>query len=229
MDILLTNDDGISSRGLSLLAEWADTRGRVAAAAPAKEQSAKSQSLNIRTRYSIREVPFLPGIPAFSVDSTPADCVLTASNTLGLSFDIVFSGINRGYNLGWDIAYSGTCGAIFEAGQLGIPAVAFSTTSETFGGAYDHLDEVWDFIQSHSLLKKSLLWNVNFPSRPEGIRLTYQAGPSLPPTFFEDTDGRIISDREAVSKGFISVTPLTLARTDFGALLSAGSEIAPVL
>ena len=63
---------------------------------------------------------------------------------------------------------------------------------------------------------------MNFPSRPEGIRLTYQAGPSLPPTFFEDTDGRIISDREAVSKGFISVTPLTLARTDFGALLSAG-------
>lgn len=219
MDILLTNDDGISSRGLSLLAEWADTLGTICVAAPAKEQSAKSQSLNIRSRYSVKETPFLPGVPAFAVDSTPADCVLTASGTLGLSFDIVFSGINRGFNLGWDINYSGTCGAIFEAGQAGKPAIAFSTTSETFSGAYYHLDEVWTFIRTKGLLKKAPLWNVNFPSKPEGIRLTYQAGPALPKGLAGRLPAGIISDKEAIRKGFISVCPLALARTDFAALL----------
>ncbi|MGX8729195.1 MAG: 5'/3'-nucleotidase SurE, partial [Lachnospiraceae bacterium] len=219
MDILLTNDDGISSRGLSILAEWADTLGRAIVAAPASEQSAKSQSLNIRTRYSVKEAPFLPGIPAFAVDSTPADCILTAQNTLGLSFDIVFSGINRGYNLGWDIAYSGTCGAVFEAGQAGVPAIAFSTTSETFGGAYYHLDEVWSFIEENALLKKSLLWNINFPPKPEGIRLTYQSGPALPKSLAGKLPEGLMSDREAIRKGLISVSPLTLARTDFDALL----------
>ena len=218
MDILLTNDDGIGSRGLSLLAEWADTLGRVIVAAPAREQSAKSQSLNIRTRYSVKEVPFLPGIPAFSVDSTPVDCIVTASGSLALSFDLVFSGINRGYNLGWDISYSGTCGAIFEAGQLGIPAVAFSTTSETFGGAYEHLDEVWNFLQKKKLFEKSLLWNVNFPPKPEGIRLTYQAGPSVPSWFADSAKNGLLSDRAAIQRGLISVTPLSLCRTDFTAL-----------
>ena len=219
MNILLTNDDGIQSQGLAMLAEWADTLGRVTVAAPAREQSAKSQSLNIRTRYGVREAPFLPGIPAYAVDSTPADCILTAQSRLGLSFDIVFSGINRGYNLGWDIAYSGTCGAIFEAGQAGIPAVAFSTTSETFSGAFHHLDEVWDYIRKNDLLKKSLLWNVNFPAKPEGIRLTCQAGPALPKYLAANLRGRVISDREAIQKGFISLSPLTLARTDFEALI----------
>ena len=217
MDILLTNDDGIASQGLSLLAEWADSFGRISVAAPAREQSAKSQSLNIRTRYSVKEAAFLPGVPAFAVDSTPADCVQTAANTLGLTFDILFSGINRGYNLGWDIVYSGTCGAVFEAGQLGIPAIAFSTTSETFRGAYRHLDEVWDFFQKNGLLKRSLLWNVNLPVSSDGIRLTYQYGPSLPQSV-RSIKGRLLSDREAVQKGFISVTPLALTRTDFEAL-----------
>lgn len=217
MDILITNDDGIRSKGLALLAEWADSIGNVTVVAPAEEQSAKSQSLNIRTRYSINEVPFIPGIPAYAVGSTPADCVHTAADLLGLHFDIVFSGINRGFNIGFDIAYSGTCGAIFEAAHHGIPGVAFSTSSETFSGAYNHLDEAWHYIRKKQLLSIAPLWNINFPVRSNGIRLTCQNGPSIPESLQKDVPEKILLDKDAINAGFISVTPLTIARTDFEA------------
>lgn len=230
MNILITNDDGIDSRGIHLLAEWASTLGRVLVVAPRSEQSAKSQSLNIHTSYSVEEVPFAPGILAFAVDSTPADCVLTAAEELRLSFDLVFSGINRGLNISWDIAYSGTCGAVFEAARVGVPGVAFSTVASTFAGAYYHLGDAWDFVARNRLLDIAPLWNINFPAEGQEIRLAYQAGPYLPGLSSLRREGasanasrmELLSDREAIRNGYISVTPLLANRTDLAALSLAG-------
>ena len=62
MKILITNDDGISSRGLLLLAKKAMKFGEVTVAAPKTEQSGKSQSINIHSPFEAREVELLPGV-----------------------------------------------------------------------------------------------------------------------------------------------------------------------
>lgn len=108
MRILITNDDGIGAPGIIALARWAAKLGKVTVAAPSSEQSGRSHAINLTTPYKIKKVPFPDGIEAYSVDSTPADCVRFGLLSLEGGFDLVLSGINRGFNLGDDIGYSGT-------------------------------------------------------------------------------------------------------------------------
>ena len=145
MRILITNDDGINAPALKPLAEWAKKHGEVTVVAPKIEQSGKSHGIEIIKPMEIKKVDFLPGIDAYSVDSTPADCVRFGIIGLKRNYDLVISGINRGYNLGKDIVYSGTVGAIYEASGLGIKSIALSTAPNSLQNALSHLDEVFDF------------------------------------------------------------------------------------
>ncbi|MDY5355805.1 MAG: 5'/3'-nucleotidase SurE, partial [Eubacteriales bacterium] len=138
MKILLTNDDGIGARGIRVLCDFAETLGEVTVVAPKTEQSAKSHGINIHSEMEIKEVDFPGAVRAFAVDSTPADCVRFALLGLGEKFDLVLSGINCGLNIGTDIVYSGTVGAIFEAAAEGVPAVAVSTQSDYLDGVESH-------------------------------------------------------------------------------------------
>ena len=119
MRILITNDDGINAKGLLPLAQWAQRLGDVTVIAPKVEQSGKSHGIEIHKAFEVKKVDFAPGIEAYSVDSTPADCVRIAILGMKKQFDLVISGINRGLNIGRDTIYSGTVGAIFEANALG--------------------------------------------------------------------------------------------------------------
>lgn len=124
--ILLSNDDGFSSRRLRALAEalraWAD----VVTVAPEVEQSAMSHSLSLHRPLRARKVE--DGV--FAVDGTPADCVYVALHAetrfLPRWPDLICSGINRGLNLGQDAFYSGTIAAAREGALRGIPALASS-------------------------------------------------------------------------------------------------------
>ena len=115
MRILITNDDGIGSPVLPALAVWASHLGEVTVIAPKVEQSGMSHAIDFTRPIEIKRVDIGEGIRAFSMDSTPADCVRYAVMGMKEHFDLVISGINRGLNLGADIVYSGTIGAIFEA------------------------------------------------------------------------------------------------------------------
>ena len=115
MRILITNDDGIEGEGLRHLVNWARRLGEVVVAAPKVEQSAKSHTIEIHKSFEAKKVEYLPGVTAYAVDSSPADCVRLLVLGLEEHFDLVLSGINRGLNVGCDIIYSGTVGAIFEA------------------------------------------------------------------------------------------------------------------
>ena len=126
MRILITNDDGIQAPCLLPLAQWATKFGEVTVVAPKVEQSAKSHGIEIRNAFEVKKVDFGPGITAYSVDSTPADCVRFAVLGLQVQFDLVLSGINKGLNLGLDIMYSGTVSAILEADALCVPGIALS-------------------------------------------------------------------------------------------------------
>ena len=232
MKILLTNDDGIGAKGISVLANWAKRLGEVTVVAPKTEQSAKSHGINIHSEMEIKEVDFPGAARAFAVDSTPADCVRFALLGLGEKFDLVLSGINCGLNIGTDIVYSGTVGAIFEAAAEGVPAVAVSTQPDYLDGAESHLCRVCDFFRKHNLLSYSSLYNVNIPKDAKDILFTSQGGRYYNDTFEKTGDfsyrqrGMCVHndqknftlDTDAALNGYISVTPITLDRTDYKVL-----------
>ncbi len=227
MRILVTNDDGIRAPGLEILARWAQKLGTVTVVAPKVEQSAKSHSINIHTPFEAIKVKALAGIDCYSVDSAPADCVRFAHDGLNMNFDLVLSGINKGLNLGGDIAYSGTDAAIFEAAYYKCHAIAFSTIPETFEWARESLDYCWQHIIENKYLDYNLLYNVNIPAGYKGILLTRQGNAYYRDTFKEVEPGHFIAcgystykgtmnldeDLDAVMNGYISMTPLTIERT----------------
>ena len=228
MKILITNDDGIGSPVLPLLAEWASKLGKVTVAAPKVEQSGKSQAIDFTHPIEITKFEILPGITAYAVDSTPADCVRFAIRGLGEEYDLVISGINRGYNLGDDIVYSGTCGAIFESTRLGARGLALSTEPANLLHAPESLDAVWEFIQKNDLYSYNPLYNVNIPPCPKGFRITKQGGPYFTDTFVHngghlyvqsgqitpDSGNDPTTDINTINSGLISVTPLAASRTE---------------
>jgi len=229
MKILLTNDDSISSEVLLPLAKWAKQFGEVTVVVPKYEQSGKSHCIEIKKAFEVKQVPFGdPEIKAYTVDSSPADCVRFAVEGMKEHFDLVLSGINRGLNVGIDILYSGTLGAVFEASAFGIPAVAISTQRGGFDEALEALDEVKGFFIRHDLMKKGNLYNVNIPLHHKDIRITrmgdrYAVDEFLPqgdnmflPTYKNlwagDDDYSV--DVNAALSGYISVSPLVWGRTD---------------
>lgn len=169
MNILVVNDDGITASGIIRLSRMACRLGRVWVVAPDSQCSAMSQKLTINSTISVRpaEFPVDAVEGAWSVSGTPADCVkLALTKLLPVRPDIVFSGINLGYNSGYDIVYSGTVGAAMEALMSGIPAMAFSTD---FTGVYDVVDEYLESTTREVLSKPisgSEIWNINFPGIP---------------------------------------------------------------
>lgn len=167
MKFLLTNDDGIQAEGLRKLAEMASQLGEVTIIAPDQECSAMSQRITLRDSMALKKVDYpIPNVTAYSLHGTPADCIKVALHYLKLRPDYVFSGMNHGFNMGYDIAYSGTCSAAFEAVMNGIPAIAFS---RDLGENYEVVDTYLQDMTQILLVKAPLkngIWNVNFPSCP---------------------------------------------------------------
>lgn len=171
MKILIVNDDSIHAPGIAALAKAAVELGEVTVVAPAQQCSAMSQKLTLRELLTVGKVEAFPADvkAAYQIGGTPVDCVKVALDyLLEEKPDWVFSGINNGYNAGFDIAYSGTLGAAFEAARNGIPSIAFSVAHEKYLSAVqDHLASV-----IRELLEKKpepgTVWNVNFPSMKSG-------------------------------------------------------------
>lgn len=165
MKILIVNDDSISAPGIVVLAKIAAQFGEVTVAAPAEQCSAMSQKLTLRDPLTLEKVEDFPAPvkAAWKIGGTPVDCVKVALEFLNEMPDWIFSGINNGYNAGFDICYSGTLGAAFEAVRNGVPAMAFSIASEKHLAA---AEEDLKAIISELLKQKpgrGEVWNVNFP------------------------------------------------------------------
>ena len=230
MRILITNDDSISSPVLLSLIQWAQKFGEVTTVVPKYEQSGKSHSIELRHPFEVERVELSPGVYVYTVDSAPADCVRYAVLGLGMEFDLIISGINKGLNIGIDTLYSGTAAALFEAGCCKIPAIALSTNPESFEDALAHLDEVYDFFLEHKLMEKHSLYNVNIPVGTNGtIRITRQGGRYYSDDFAHEEDNMVRPigksvfepcgledvDTDAVLHyKYISISPMTIIRTD---------------
>jgi 5'-nucleotidase len=169
MNILLTNDDGIDSPGLQLLAAALRKDGahRVLIVAPDTDRSGYSHSIRFLwdpIRLSEREAD------SWACSGSPADCVIMAQlGALPVQPDMVISGINQGANLGTALIYSGTAAAARQAGLVNTPAIALS-----LAGRKDfHWDMAVSWVIEH-LGELRNLWiadtfiNVNIPNCPEG-------------------------------------------------------------
>jgi 5'-nucleotidase len=234
LTILVTNDDGIDSPGVQLLAETLKPLGRVYVVAPDKECSAMAHSLTLQRPLRVDEVR--EGY--FAVDGTPADCVnLAICHILPERPNMIASGINRGGNMGEDITYSGTVSAAFEGAFYGIPSFAISLVSKDdfkFRTAASFALRIARFILQNGLPKDTFL-NINVPNLDEdGVKsymITKQGRRVYGDAVVEevDPDGQKYywirghrglesmkgTDFEAVSKHFISITPLHLDLTDY--------------
>lgn len=233
MKICITNDDGIQSEGLLKLVEWAGNLGEVHVYAPKVEQSAKSHAVEIHKAFEARETAVPGAVKAWAVDSTPADCVRFAMLGLHERFDLVISGINRGLNIGQDIMYSGTVSAAMEAVGLGTRALALSTEPDSLADALAQLDSIWNYLTEHDLYGKGRLWNVNVPGGTTGkICITRQGGPYFSDDFvpegndlyrpmgkdiFKPSEHSCFDTDCTLRDRNISITPLTIDRTDWKA------------
>src|SRR5829696_4624390 len=165
--ILITNDDGVESRGLLALKQALEPMGDVTVVAPDTNQSAVGHQKTLMRPLRVRERILADGSPAYSVDGSPTDAVSLAF--LGYfehGFDLVAAGINYGANLGDDITYSGTVSAAMESVINGCPAFAISQEY------YEHPDftlagqaavAVGRNILEHGLSRGELI-NVNVPA-----------------------------------------------------------------
>ena len=224
--ILVTNDDGVHSEGIHALADALAPFGEVTIVAPTQEASAIGHALTLRRPLRLETVR--PGV--FAVDGTPTDCVNVAiAHVLHGKPDLIVSGINKGWNLGDDVTYSGTVSGALEGALLGIPSMAISTQSRgnefEFGPSARAAATIAEAVLGRGMPKFTLL-NINVPFGPnKGFRTTVQAKRNHVTVVSERVDprGRAYywleegenhwephdrSDYQAVRDGYISITPL---------------------
>ena len=239
MKILITNDDGMHADQLLPLIRWCQKLGEVTVFVPKVEQSGKSHGIEIHKPFTLDKVDMGEGVTAFALDSTPADCVRYAILGRKEQFDLVISGINRGLNVGADIMYSGTVGAVCEAVNLGVKALAFSTTPAYYMEAAQHLDDIYAYILENKLFDHNEFYNVNIPAHPNKIVITHQGGPyysdeftlaygKVTPhgidVFTPCADGTV--DTDCVLRcGNISIMPLTNQRTNMAVYQSLAEKL----
>ncbi len=235
---LLTNDDGVSARGLLALKKELSKIGQVWVVAPDREQSAISHSLTLQHPLRINRV----ADRFYSVDGTPTDAVMLAVHAiLKRKPDILISGINHGPNMGDDVSYSGTVAAAMEGTILNIPSIAVSNVNwnaKHFGTAAKFVRKLAKFVLKSGLPRYTFL-NVNVPDRSAAItrfKITRLGKRVYSDVVIEKIDPRgknyywigeqtpiwekkaDDTDFAAIQKGFVSITPLHLDMTDYQAM-----------
>ena len=238
LKILVTNDDGIDAPGIARLAACASKLGNVMVVAPRTQCSGMSHHITLHRPMELKErddFP-VPGVKAYSLDGTPADCVRSVVHGMldkdagekGAGTpayfsrnpyfpDLVLSGINAGANAGFDIVYSGTVGAAMEASLYGIPAICFSQVKEGCDDAADHyLDQIARELTDRKL-PAGQIWNVNFPacSLHELKGVLYDRIPDhwcMYRDYYYEKDGLVSVTDEMRSEGDL--------QTDIGAVLA---------
>jgi len=235
--ILVTNDDGFDAPGIVALAEALEPVGRVVVVAPDREHSGASHALTFTRPLRVTRIHD----DRYRVDGTPTDCVhLGVFDLAGGRPDLVVSGINRGYNLGDDVTYSGTVAGALEGTLLHVPSIAVSTSNPKDATPdYATAARVAAALARRVLergLAPGLYLNVNVPpGTPRGVRVTRQGSrtyraaveeridPKGEPYYWiatadttpaDEPDG----DHRAIREGYVSVTPLNADLTDVEAI-----------
>lgn len=242
--ILVCNDDGIEAPGLEALAEGLQDLGRVFVCAPESPRSGASSGLTLQDPLHVRRL----GPGRWSVRGNPADAVKIALRELLPSPpQMVVSGINNGLNCGVNILYSGTVAAALEGAQYGIPSFA---VSRRYSPRRDYRREARLAVRLVRYLydrhrRKGIVFNINLPGGiPRGVLVTVAEPAPYRERYHRRRDPRGgvyywltggpprrlrldggATDEWAVSRGFLSVTPLRRDLTDHRFLVELRREI----
>ncbi len=234
MKILVSNDDGVNALGIRTLSQALSEFAEVVTVAPDRNRSGASHSLTL-------EVPLradkMDASGFYSVKGTPTDCVHWAVNhLLDPDPDLVVAGINHGANLGDDVLYSGTVAAATEGRHLGLPALAVSLCGERHFETAAHFACMLVQGLLRAPLYSNQILNVNVPDLPlaeiQGIKVTRlgnrhrseavlkEYDPRGRPIYWIGPPGAIQdagegTDFDAVERGFVSITPLTIDLTAY--------------
>jgi 5'-nucleotidase len=231
--ILVSNDDGISSRGIRVLVEAMKDLGDVIVVAPDSPQSGMGHAITIGNTLRLSESDIFDDIKAYKCSGTPADCVKLAKHWVlkDLNPDLIVSGINHGSNTSISVLYSGTMSAAIEGAIEGYPSIGFSLCDYSSNADFSHCVEYVKAIAGQILktgLPKGVALNVNFPPKRnekiKGIKICRQARAKWQEQFDQrfDPNGRRYfwlagnfvnfdkgedNDEWAIANNYISVVP----------------------
>lgn len=232
--ILVSNDDGITSRGIRNLVTVMKELGDVLVVAPDGPQSGMGHAITVGDTLRLESSSIFDGVKAFQCSGTPADCVKMARHFVlkgDRQPDIVVSGINHGSNTSISVLYSGTMSAAIEGAIEGTPAIGFSLCDYGHDADFSHSLEYIKKIVLQVLekgLPKGVALNVNFPPRRnepiKGVRICRQANAKWVEEFDQrfDPNGRRYfwmagnfvnfdkgedNDEWAIANNYVSVVP----------------------
>ncbi len=232
--ILVSNDDGITSRGILNLITVMKELGDVIVVAPDGPQSGMGHAITVGDTLRLNESFIFEGVRAYECSGTPADCVKMARHFVLKNErqpDIVVSGINHGSNTSISVLYSGTMSAAIEGAIEGVPAIGFSLCDFSHKADFSHTNDVIKKIVQQVLdkgLPKGVALNVNFPAKSaqplKGIRVCRQANAKWVEEFdqrfdpygrsyfwmtgnFVNFDKAEDNDEWAIANNYVSVVP----------------------
>ncbi len=249
MHFLISNDDGITARGIQVLSQRMSELGKVTIVAPDQDRSGASNSLTLDSPVRISEIDER----MFRVTGTPTDCVhIALTGLLDGDPDMVVSGINAGANLGDDVIYSGTVAAAMEGRFLGYPAIAvslvFNDKPRNFETAAEVIALLVQRLRQDPLPADTIL-NINVPDLPwseiEGFEVTrlghrHRAEPTIRevdprgrPMYWigpagAEQDAGPGTDFDAIRRGYVSVTPIHVDLTRYQALDQVAGWVAEI-
>lgn len=241
--ILVTNDDGISAKGIRSLLESVKEFGDVVVVAPDSPQSGMGHAITINHPLRLEASELFQEVQAFSCSGTPVDCVkLGIYEILHRKPDLVVSGINHGANTSTNVLYSGTMSAAVEGAMEGIPSIGFSLCSfdsnANFAIAQSVVKRVVDRVLSAGM-PKGVCFNVNVPdvdhAHFQGIRFCRQAHAFWEDRFdkrldqfgkpyywltgdFYDQDKSENTDLYWIERKYASIVPTQFDMTAYGVL-----------
>jgi len=244
--ILVSNDDGITSRGIRLLVELMKELGEVVVVAPDSPQSAMGHAITVGNTLRLDQTDIFEGVKSYECSGTPADCVKLAKHfVLKDRFpDLVVSGINHGSNTSINVLYSGTMSAAIEGAIEGMPAIGFSLCDYPHEADMSHTREYILKITQEALEKgipKGVALNVNFPPKRnepiKGLKICRQANARWQEEFDQRMDpygrryfwmaGNFVNydegednDEWAIANNYVSIVP---CRYDMTAHSSIGA------
>jgi len=242
--ILITNDDGVTSKGIKALIELAREFGDVAVVAPDKSYSGMSHAITMHNPLFVTKIDLGQDYPIFSVAGSPVDCVKLGMDELlaDRQIDLVLSGINHGANSNVSVIYSGTLGAATEGAICGITSIGFSLTDSSidadFTTAVHYGREVLKWVLGMAPeTSRNLCLNVNVPNIPaqdiKGIKICRQTRGCWREKFISRTDPQqrayywmsgafynsepedAQTDEWGLANGYVTIVPVQMDLTDY--------------
>jgi 5'-nucleotidase len=231
--ILVTNDDGITSKGIRILVEVMTKLGEVLVVAPDSPQSGMGHAITVGNTLRLSETKNFNGITSYQCSGTPVDCVKLAKHYVlkDRKPDLLVSGVNHGPNTSISVVYSGTMAAALEAAIDDIPAIGFSVCDYSPAAKFEHVSDYLEQISGQVLksgLARGIALNVNFPAASQGtirgIKICRQADARWKEAFderidpygeryfwmagdFINMDKDLDNDIWAIANNYISVVP----------------------